>query len=224
VKPDILRVMRLVRDVVCVAAMLVLAVNARAQTSVGGTVGVSTQAEGDNDLPALGLPFGGTSVSAIATIDRAWTRHFALGGEVSTATAISGDQSQRTGSSSNAFVSRHRDTVFSAMVKFGVPIGRLRAAAAGGAGTAYRRTSREGTTASLLPPASRAPFTETVSNFVFEYTVGADVTCRVTDRIDILFVGRVHKLHDDDRLDTGVVRRGVSSTVYRAGAGALWRF
>ena len=88
----------------------------------------------------------------------------------------------------------------------------------------WRRTAREGTTASLFPPASRSPFSETLSTFVFAYTFGADVTFRITKRLSILALGRVHKLRDDDRLDDGVVRRGVSSTVYRAGAGGQWRF
>ena len=59
---------------------------------------------------------------------------------------------------------------------------------------------------------------------MFAYTFGADVTFRISQRVSILALGRVHKLHDDDRLDDGVVRRGVSSTVYRAGAGGQWRF
>jgi len=152
-------------------------------------------------------------------------RHLTIGGEVSTAGAISGDQSQRTGTASNAFTSHHRDTVFSGTAKIGVSIGgRVRAAAVGGAGGAWRRTSREGTTASLFPPASRAPFSETVTNLVFAYTLGGDVTFKLTDRLAILVAGRRHQLHDKDRLDTGVVARGVSSTIYRGGLGAQWRF
>jgi hypothetical protein len=210
-----------------VAAAIVVVVAARgadAQT-VGGVVGVSTQAAGDSDLPYLGRGFGGTALALIGTIDRDFRRHLTIGAEVSTATAITGDQSQRANGATNAFESRHRDTVFSGTAKFVITdVDRLRVAAVGGAGGAYRRTSREGTTASLFPPTSRSPFSETVSNFVFAYTFGADVTFRITERLSILALGRVHKLRDDDRLDDGVVRRGVSSTVYRAGAGGQWRF
>jgi hypothetical protein len=196
-----------------------------AQTVVGGTVGVSTQATGASDLPYLGRGFGGTALAAVGTFDRAFKRHLMLGAEVSTAAAITGDQSQRTNGATNAFESRHRDTVFSATAKFVVPDeGRVRFAGVAGAGTAWRRTSREGTTSSLFPPASRTPFSETLSNFVFAYTFGADVTLHLTGRLSILVLGRVHKLRDDDLQDDGVVRRGVSSTVYRAAAGAQWHF
>src|SRR5499427_10963871 len=198
---------------------------AGAQTRVGGTVGVSSQAAGDSDLPYLGRGFGGTAVGVVATVDHDWTRHLTIGGEVSTAGAISGDQSQRTSGATNAFVSHHRDTLFSATAKFGGGIGGgVRAAVVGGAGGAYRHTAREGTTASLQPPASRAPFSETVSDFVFALTIGADVTFNISDRVALLAVGRLHQLHDDDRLSDGVVARGVSSRIYRAGIGAQWRF
>jgi len=218
--------MRSVRLVVLGTLIVIFAaLGADAQTVVGGAVGVSNQAAGASDLPYLGRGFGGTALAAVGTFDHAFKRHLMLGGEVSTAAAIAGDQSQRTAGATNAFESRHRDTVFSATAKVFAPIGnRLRVAAAGGAGTAWRRTSREGTTASLFPPASRSPFSETLSNFVFAYTVGADVTFRLAGRVSILALGRIHKLRDDDLQDDGVVRRGVSSTVYRAAVGAQWHF
>ena len=198
---------------------------AMAQTAVGGAVGVSNQAAGASDLPYLGRGFGGTAFAVLATIDRDVRRHLSIGGEVSTAAAITGDQSQRAAAATNAFESRHRDTVFSGTAKVFVPVGdRLRVAAAGGAGAAWRRTARDGTTASLFPPASRSPFSETLSNFVFAYTFGADVTFRLAGRVSILALGRIHKLRDDDLQDDGVVRRGVSSTVYRAAVGAQWHF
>jgi hypothetical protein len=54
--------------------------------------------------------------------------------------------------------------------------------------------------------------------------LGADVTFRLAGRVSILALGRIHKLRDDDLQDDGVVRRGVSSTVYRAAVGAQWHF
>src|SRR5262245_46569322 len=198
---------------------------AGAQTRVGGAVGVSSQAAGDSDLPYLGRGFGGTAVGVVATVDHDWTRQLTIGGEVSTAGEISGDQSQRASGATNAFVSHHRDTVFTATAKFGGGIGGgLRAAAVGGVGGAYRHTAREGTTASLQPPATRVPFSETVSDFVLAFTIGADVTFTISDRMAILVVGRLHQLRDDDRLADGVVARGVSSRIYRAGVGAQWKF
>lgn len=218
--------MRRVRPVVLGTLIALFAARgAGAQTIVGGAVGVSHQAAGASDLPSLGRGFGGTAVAVIATIDRDVRRHLSVGGEVSAAAAITGEQSQRAAAATNAFESRHRDTVFSATAKAFAPIGgRLRVAASGGAGAAWRRTSREGTTASLFPPASRSPFSDTLSNFVFAYSFGADVTFRLAGRVSVLALGRVHKLRDDDRQDDGVVRRGVSSTVYRAAVGAQWHF
>jgi hypothetical protein len=213
------------RPVLLAMTIVFAAAAAGAQTRVGGAVGVSSQAAGDSDLPSLGRGFGGTAIGAVATLDRDWKHHLTIGGELSSAGAISGDQSQRTSTTSNAFVSRHRDTVFGATLKFGGAIGgHLRAAAVGGAGAAYRRTAREGTTASIFPPASRSPFSETVTNIVFAYTIGADLTFALTPRLAVFAVGRRYQLHDDDRLADGVVARGVSSTIYRAGVGALWRF
>jgi hypothetical protein len=114
--------------------------------------------------------------------------------------------------------------VFSAMLKRGLSFGRLSVTGAAGGGGAYRRTSREGTTASIQPPSSRQAFSETVSNFVLEYTLGADVSMRITPRISALAIARRHQLRDDDRESNGAARRGVSSTVYRAGVGVQWRF
>jgi len=218
--------MRRVRLVVFGTLIAVFAARgAVAQTVGGGAVGVSHQAAGASDLPYLGRGFGGTAFAVFATIDRDVRRHVSIGGEVSTAAAITGDQSQRTSGATNAFESRHRDTVFSATAKVFAPIGdRMRIAAAGGTGGAWRRTLREGTTASLFPPASRSPFSETLSTVVFAYTFGADVTFRLAGRVSILALGRIHKLRDDDLQDDGVVRRGVSSTVYRAAVGAQWHF
>jgi len=217
--------MRAARLVFSTLVVVFAARGAAAQTVVGGTVGISNQSAGASDLPYLGRGFGGTVLAVVGTFDHAFKRHLMLGAEVSTAAAITGDQSQRTSGATNAFESRHRDTVFSATAKFFVPEqGRVRIAGVAGAGTAWRRTSREGTTSSLFPPASRTPFSETLSNFVFAYTFGADVTVQLTGRLSILVLGRVHKLRDDDLQDDGVVRRGVSSTVYRAAAGAQWHF
>jgi hypothetical protein len=40
----------------------------------------------------------------------------------------------------------------------------------------------------------------------------------------IVFAGRLHYLLDDDRQDDGVVERGVSSVIFRFGAGLHVRF
>jgi len=207
------------------AAMLVLlAADAAAQMAAGVAVGVSTQAAGISNLPSLGPGFGGTAAGFIADLDRPFLHRFTIGVEGSTAGAITGVQSQRTSVSTSAFTSHHRDSVFSGTFKLHLPIvGPVRAAAGIGGGLAWRRTARDGTTSPLLPPVARTEFTDTVSNFVAAYTLGVDVTVRLTDRLGAIAYGRRHRLRDDDATAAGV-KRGVGPTIYRVGVGAEWRF
>lgn len=193
---------------------------ARAQTVVGVAAGASRQEAGVNDLPSLGPPFGGTSFALVGLIDFRLGANATLGGEASLASATSGDQSQRAASATNAFTSRHRDSVFSGVFKLGTPLDRrIHAAFAVGGGLAYRRTAREGTTAPALPPSTRSPYSAVISDFVLAYSLGGDVDVRLTNRVRILAIVRWHRLHDDDLDEDGAVKRGVSSQVFRAGAG-----
>jgi hypothetical protein len=206
--------------IVLISLLLLSAGEARGQTTIGIAAGASRQTAGVSDLPSLGPPFGGTSAAVLGMIDFGFGRHVTLGGEGSFATAIGGDQSQRTSTTTNAFTSRHSDSIFSGVLKVGTPVDRsIHAAIAVGGGAAYRRTAREGTTSPIIPPAVRMPFTATVSDVVFAYSVGGDVDVRVTPRIRILGVVRWHRLIDDDRTTNGVVKRGIASTILRAGAG-----
>jgi len=206
------------------AILLLFAVDAAAQTTAGIAVGISNQAAGTSSLPSLGPGFGGTATGIIADVDRPFRRHFTIGVEASTAGAISGEQSQRTTTSTSAFTSRHRDNVFSGTLKLRIPIvGPVAAAAGIGGGLAWRRTARQGTTSPLLPPVARTEFSDTVSSLVAAYTLGADVTVRLTDRLGAIAYGRRHRLRDDDATSAGV-KRGVGPTIYRIGVGAEWRF
>jgi hypothetical protein len=147
------------------------------------------------------------------------------GVEASLAGAISGDQSQRTSSTTLAFTSRHRDSVFSGTFKLGSSSNRrLHAAGVIGGGAALRRTAREGTTAPLFPPSTRSDYSEAIADVVLAYSYGGDVDVRVSDRVWVLALARWHRLHDDDTTSDGVVKRGVSSNVFRAGAGVRVAF
>lgn len=210
--------------IVVAALVLVGAADSRAQIVVGGTFGVSKQDEGASDIPYLGPPIGGRTTSALGLIDFRLTRNTTVGAEASTSGAIVGDQTQRAGSASNRFESRHRDSVFSGTFKYGRSFGRVRAAAVAGGGYAWRRTARSGTTQSIFPPASRQPFNDTVSDFVLAYSLGGDVSVAITDRLGVIAIGRWHRLRDDDLASDGVVKRGISSTIVRFGAGATFRF
>jgi hypothetical protein len=207
------------------ALALVAAGNASAQTSVGVAVGASRQEAGASDIPYLGPPFGGTSTAFVALVDRPLGANATIGGEASFATAITGEQSQRAASSTNAFTSRHSDSIFSGTFKVGTPRRRrVHAAFVVGGGIAYRRTAREGTTAPLLPPSTRAPYSAVIANYVLAASVGGDIDVRMTDRVGVVALARWHRLRDDDLEPGGVVKRGVSSAVFRAGAGVRWRF
>jgi hypothetical protein len=200
-----------------------------AQTTIGAVAGASRQAAGASDLPYLGPPFGGTTAAFIGLIDFPISdgdakRSMSFGAEASVSGATSGDQSQRSSATTYAFTSRHRDSIFSGTFKLGLRSGRAQAAAVVGAGGAYRRTAREGTSAPLIPPSARSDYSAVVSNFVPAYSFGGDVAVRLTDRLRLLALARWHFLRDDDRDDNGVVKRGVSSRLFRAGAGAAWRF
>jgi opacity protein-like surface antigen len=215
-----------VRTAIVVASLvLCCAPDSAAQTVVGGAFGVSKQTEGASDIPYLGPPIGGNTTSALGLIDFRFRRNTTIGIEASTSGAISGNQTQRAGTASNAFESRHRDSVFSGTFKFGRSFGsRVRAAAVAGGGLAWRRTARSGTTQSVFPPSSRQPFNDTVSDFVLAYSLGGDVGVRLTDRLGVIAIGRWHRLRDDDLASGGVVKRGISSTIVRFGAGATFRF
>ena len=114
----------------------------------------------------------------------------------------------------------YRDNVFNGLVKFWTPHGeRVRAAVVVGAGVARRHTVRTGATRSSFPAFTSTPFSDTLSDAVPTYTLGVDVVVRVTDRVGVLVSGRLHRLQDDDTLPDGVVRRGVSSAIYRYGGG-----
>jgi hypothetical protein len=192
----------------------------RAQPLVGVTVGVSEQGAGDSDIPYLGPPFAGTSLSSVFMLDVPVGRTVSIGGEASLAASIRGEQSQRLSGGTADFLSRHHDTILSADLKAGMPFtGRVRAAAVGGLGLAWRQTSRSGTVRQEFGSRATVPFNEKVTTVVPAVLGGADVAVRVAQKVAILAGGRLHYLFDDDRTEDGVVRRGVSSLVVRVGAG-----
>ena len=198
--------------------------------TLGAAVGASTQGAGKSDLPYLGPPFGGTAVGSIVFIDAERYTTWSFGAEMSLATAITGMQRSRGNPSlgsfvTNTFVSNHKDLLFSGTVKAKTPANaRFQTAAAAGFGLAIRQTDRVGTSTSVFPPVRTAPFHETVSDWVPAAMFGADGAIALSRRISVLIVARLYALIDDDKLPEGVVRRGVSSRVFRYGVGGLVRF
>jgi len=215
-----------IHGAVFVAALLSLPPgSARAQVLVSGAAGASVQGAGESDVPYLGPPFSGTAVSLLGAVDVVVLPIVSVGGEASLAGDISGTQTQRASGGVNNFVSDHHDHVFSGTVKVGTPFDRrARVSAVGGLGVAQRHTSRTGTTSIGFPTAVTSPFETTLIDYVLAATVGADVVVALTGRVAILAAGRIHWLKDDDREPDGVVKRGVSSTILRGGAGVLVRF
>jgi hypothetical protein len=215
----------MMRLVVVFGVILAAAAPAPAQTFVGAAVGASTQGEGASDQPYLGPPFGGASGAVVAMADFAPARNVAAGGEVSLAGAITGTQSQRASGGSNTFVSEHRDTVFSGTFKVGTPFDApVRVAFVLGAGVAERHTARTGAFNPGFGLRPSTPFTETLTDWVPAFTVGADLGASLTRHVGLLGLARVHRLKDDDRLPDGVVKRGVSSAIVRLGGGVQLKF
>jgi hypothetical protein len=197
-----------------------------AQVVVGAALGQSHQAEGKDDSPYLGRPFGGSSLAAIGMVDVPIGSHVSVGGEVSLAANMSGTQNQRASGGNNHFVSDHRDTVFSGLVKVGTPSSeRVRAMVVVGGGIAQRRTDRNGTfSTSFAVIDTTRPFHDTLTDYVWALTAGVDIAVGLTDHVALLGVGRFHQLRDNDLRPDGVVNRGVSSTIFRYGGGLQVRF
>lgn len=213
------------RLAILVASIQFAAAGASAQTFVAVAAGASTQGEGASDLPYLGPPFGGTSAAIVASVDRAAGRNLAVGGEVSLAGAIAGAQSQRAPGGANSFVSEHRDTVFSGVVKIGTPLDApVHLAFVAGGGVAQRHTVRTG---AFNPDFGLRPstlFAETLTDWVPAFTVGLDLGVALAHHVGVVGAARVHTLKDDDRLPDGVVKRGVSSAIVRIGGGVRVKF
>jgi hypothetical protein len=193
--------------------------------AVAATLGLSSQTKGDSDLPYLGPPFGGTSLGGMVFVDVDVRARLSVGGEVSLGSELKGNQQQRASSGTNSLRSRHHDTIFSGTVKVTTTnAGAVRVAAVAGVGLGWRRTIREGSFRSDLPPFSTTPVEQTLSDAVFTTTFGFDVVLAVSPRTALVWTGRIHLLNDDDRDSSGVVRRGVSSRVFRFGGGGQFRF
>ena len=193
--------------------------------SLGATLGLSSQPKGDSDLPYLGPGFGGSTVGGMLFVDAHARDRISVGGEVSLGSEVKGDQQQRASGGTNILKSRHHDTIFSGVVKFTTPnAGPARVSAVVGAGLAWRHTVRSGSFRPDVPPFNTTPAEQTLSNAVFTTTLGVDGEIAVSRRSALVWTGRFHMLNDADRDPSGVVRRGVSSTVFRFGGGGRLTF
>ena len=191
----------------------------------GVTGGLSSQRNGDSDLPYIGPGLGGTALGGAICVDAEVMGRVSLGGEVSAGTNVTSHQQQRASGGNNSLNSRHHDTIFSGVLKFTVfDAPRAHVAAAFGVGAGWRHTNRHGTFRSDLPPFSTTAVEQTLSNVVLATTIGFDGALVVSPRTALLWTGRFHVLIDDDRQASGVVRRGVGSTIFRFGGGARLRF
>ena len=198
---------------------------AQERTAAGVTVGFSTAAVGDSDRPILAPGFGGDSVGGLLFFDRRIGDRFSLGGDASLAGDIKGRQQQRADGGTNELGSRHRDLVFSNVLKATlVSVELAQVAAVVGAGAAWRHTVREGTFRSNQSPFSRSDIQQTLSNVVFAGTFGFDGAVLFQKGTALVFTARVHLLADDDRDPSGAVRRGVASRLTRFGGGARFAF
>jgi hypothetical protein len=218
--------MRMPIAIVLVSFMSLAAADAEAQVSIGVAVGLSHQEAGAGDSPYLAPGFGGTGLSGIGMFDAAIHPRVSLGGEISLAGDITGQQTERAASGSNVLTSQHHDTIYSGVLKFGSRSSdRVRAAAVVGGGIAQRSTDRAG---DFQPggafPSHGEAVHEVLSDTVFAVTGGVDVAAGLNEHVALLVLGRVYILKDDDLLPDGVVHRGVSSVIYRLAGGVQIRF
>ena len=219
------RVIRPAMPALIIWATLISPRAAHAQIGAGLTIGPSLQQKGDSDPINLGSGLGGTTVGGVTFLDAALGSHLSLGGEVSLGSDLKGGQVRLTPIGITSLSTRHKDTVFSGVLK-----GKIARASKAqidgtvGLGASWRHTVRYGTSRSLVPPLTSSPVNETLSNAVFATTVGLDTMLNVSPRTAMLFTMRFHLLNDDDRDPSGFVRRGVESSIFRFGGGALIRF
>jgi hypothetical protein len=205
-----------------------LAANVReadAQVTVGGVVGLSTQPTGEGREPYLGPGFGGTSFSTVIFIDGGETPRITLGGEVSLAADISGSQTQRADGGFYGWLSEHHDSIYSAVVKVHSRApNRVNIAGGGGASLAHRVTTRTGTFNPCCFTPVETPASQELSNVVLGFNAGVDGVVSTGNRIGIVGLFRFYYLLDDDKVPSGPPRRGVSSLIFRYGAGVQVRF
>jgi hypothetical protein len=188
-------------------------------------VGLSAQGEGKSDSPYLGPGFGGNATALVMFVDFLTQHAVGVGAELSLAGDITGDQSAKAPGGVNDFETAHHDSIVSATVKFRTPAGKaVQFAGVGGVGIARRHTERAGMFHSFNPSVPDTPYAATDSGTVPAVTGGADLSIRVNRRVNIVGSGRLHYLIDDDLQDDGVVQRGVSSLLFRVGAGVAIRF
>ena len=74
------------------------------------------------------------------------------------------------------------------------------------------------------PRLPSSPFHESLSDDVLAFTAGVDVAVGLTNHVALVGVGRLYQLKDNDLDASGVVHRGVSSTIVRYGGGLQLRF
>jgi hypothetical protein len=211
---------------IVVPSTATLAAPADAPVAVfGSVVGASSQPEGASDRPYLGPGFGGTALSAIVFGDAHLQPKVSVGGEASCGGAISGQQFERVPGGSNQLLSRHRDWIFSAIVKAHSPASSIvQISAGGGVGLARRHTVRTGNFVRDFPPGAAGSVTETLGDNVRAVSGVIDTAVRVNRHLRVLTLFRIYKLDDEDRLPDGVVKRGVSSVIVRYGVGGQVQF
>ena len=110
-------------------------------------------------------------------------------------------------------------------MKIGTPADqRVRVLAVAGGGIAQRRTEPNGAYFPFSPFSPTEPVHQQLSDDVLALTAGLDVTVGLTDHVGLVAVGRLYQLKDNDRDGSGVVHRGVSSTIVRYCGGLQIRF
>ena len=148
-----------------------------------------------------------------------------VGGDASFSGDLTGQQFERVSGGANQLMSRHRDSIFSGVVKArSSPSSIVQLAAGGGVGLARRHTVRTGIFVRDFQPRTAVTVSEMLKDNVVAFSGVVDATVRVNKRLGLIALFRIYKLDDDDRLPDGVVKRGVSTVIARYAVGGQLRF
>jgi len=184
------------------------------------------QVEGKSDCPYLCDPFGGTTWGLTVGAGGSVRKHLGIGAELSRVGTLTGSQSLRTGLFSS-FQSEtvHRDTIGSLVLRFSPaaaddPVSLIVLA---GGGIALRQTTRTGEIV-RTDGGPNSPREDKLRDIVPAAPGVVDLPIRVGRRTAVVPFARGHYLFDSDRTDDGLVKRGVSSFIFRAGATIEVRF
>lgn len=195
-----------------------------AQTSfIGGSVGLLTRAEGDDDAPYLSGTVSGTAPRV--TFEAGWhlNPRVSLGPELSFGPALEAEQGARVTEGAFGFTSQYSEVLAVLAMKFHFQqTALLSVEPVLGGGILFRSSDRVGTIFWLGP--DDLAHEEEVSAAVPALIAGLDLAINLTDAVSLTPGVRLQVAVDDDEDRDGVREFGISRTALYGGVGLRVRF